>query len=47
MLHIVKRIEKLITRALIILLLLAIVLGTIELGRITILEIFAPVLLLY
>ena len=46
MLHIVERVEKFIIRALIILLLLAMVLGTIELGRITILEIFAPPLLL-
>ncbi len=46
MLNIVERIEKLIIRALIILLLLAMVLGTIELGRVTILEIFAPPFLL-
>lgn len=46
MLHIVERIEKLIIRALIILLLLAMVLGTIELGRVTILEVFAPPFLL-
>ena len=46
MLHIVERIEKLIIRALIILLLLAMILGTIELGRVTILEIFAPPFLL-
>jgi len=41
MLHVVEQIEKLIIRALIILL-LAMVLGTIELGRVTVLEIFAP-----
>ena len=46
MLKIVESVEKLIIRALIILLLLAMVLGTIELGRITILEIFAPPFLL-
>ena len=46
MLHVVERIEKLIIRALIILLLLAMVLGTIELGRVTILEVFAPPFLL-
>jgi len=46
MLHVVEQIEKLIIRALIILLLLAMVLGTIELGRVTILEIFAPPFLL-
>jgi len=46
MLHIVETIEKLIIRALIILLLLAMVLGTIELGRVTILEVFAPPFLL-
>ncbi len=46
MLHVVKIIEKLIIRALIILLLLAMVLGTIELGRLTILEVFAPPFLL-
>ncbi|MEJ7862357.1 MAG: phosphate-starvation-inducible PsiE family protein [Pyrinomonadaceae bacterium] len=46
MLHVVEQIEKLIIRALIILLLLAMVLGTIELGRVTILEVFAPPLLL-
>ncbi len=46
MLHIVETIEKLIIRTLIILLLLAMVLGTIELGRVTILEIFAPPFLL-
>ena len=46
MLNIVERIEKLIIRALIILLLLAMVLGTVELGRITILEVFAPPFLL-
>lgn len=37
MLNIVKRIEKLVIRALIILLLAAMVLGTLELGRVTIL----------
>lgn len=42
MLHIVETIEKLIIRALVILLLLVMVLGTIELGRVTILEVFAP-----
>ncbi len=46
MLHIVETIEKLIIRALVILLLLAMVLGTIELGRVTILEVFAPPFLL-
>lgn len=46
MLHVVEQIEKLIIRALIILLLLAMILGTIELGRVTILEIFAPPFLL-
>ncbi len=46
MLNIVEQIEKLIIRALIILLLLAMVLGTIELGRLTILEVFAPPFLL-
>lgn len=46
MLHVVERIEKLIIRALIILLLLAMVLGTIELARVTILEVFAPPFLL-
>ena len=46
MLKIVESVEKLIIRALIILLLLAMVLGTVELGRITILEIFAPPFLL-
>lgn len=46
MLHVVERIEQLIIGALIILLLAAIVLGTIELGRVTILEIFAPPFLL-
>ena len=46
MLSVVEQIEKLIIRALIILLLLAMVLGTIELGRVTILEIFAPPFLL-
>ena len=46
MLHVVEQIEKLIIRALIILLLLAMVLGTIELGRVTILEVFAPPFLL-
>ncbi len=46
MLHVVEQIEKLIIRVLIILLLLAMVLGTIELGRVTILEIFAPPFLL-
>lgn len=46
MLHVVEQIEKLIIRALIILLLLAMVLGTIELGRVTVLEIFAPPFLL-
>ncbi len=46
MLHIVETIEKLIVRALVILLLLAMVLGTVELGRITILEVFAPPFLL-
>ena len=47
MLKIVERIEKIIIRALIILLLLAMVLGTIELARLTVLEIFAaPFLLL-
>jgi uncharacterized membrane protein (DUF373 family) len=46
MLHIVETIEKLIIRTLIILLLLAMVLGTIELGRVTILEVFAPPFLL-
>ena len=46
MLHIVETIEKLIIRVLIILLLLAMVLGTIELGRVTILEVFAPPFLL-
>jgi uncharacterized membrane protein (DUF373 family) len=46
MLNIVEQIEKLIIRALIILLLMAMVLGTIELGRVTILEIFAPPFLL-
>ena len=46
MLHIVEQTEKLIIRALIILLLLAMVLGTLELGRVTILEIFAPPFLL-
>lgn len=45
MLHIVETIEKLIIRALVILL-LAMVLGTIELGRVTILEVFAPPFLL-
>ncbi len=46
MLNIVERIEKTIIRALIILLLLAMVLGTLELGRVTILEVFAPPFLL-
>lgn len=46
MLTVVERIEKLIIRALMILLLLAMVLGTIELGRVTLLEIFAPPFLL-
>ncbi len=46
MLHVVEQIEKLIIRALIILLLLAMVLGTIELGRVTVLEVFAPPFLL-
>ena len=46
MLRIVETIEKLIIRALVILLLLAMVLGTIELGRVTILEVFAPPFLL-
>lgn len=46
MLHIVETIEKLIIRALVILLLLAMVLGTFELGRVTILEVFAPPFLL-
>ncbi len=46
MLNIVEQIEKLIIRALIILLLLAMVLGTIELGRLTILEVFTPPFLL-
>ena len=46
MLHIVETIEKLIIRALVILLLVAMVLGTIELGRVTILEVFAPPFLL-
>lgn len=43
---IVERIEKIIIRILIILLLLAMVLGTVELARLTILEIFAPPFLL-
>ncbi len=42
MLHIVEQIEKLIIRALIILLLLALVLGTLELSRIMIVEIIEP-----
>ena len=42
MLHIVERIEKLIIRALIILLLVAMVLGTFELGRVLIVEIIEP-----
>ncbi|MBA2621896.1 MAG: phosphate-starvation-inducible PsiE family protein [Acidobacteria bacterium] len=46
MLNIVGQIEKLIIRALVILLLLAMVLGTIELARITVLEVFAPPFLL-
>lgn len=46
MLNIVDRIEKLLIRALIILLLLAMVLGTVELGRVTVLEVFAPPFLL-
>lgn len=46
MLKIVEQIEKLIIRALVILLLAAMVLGTIEVGRITLLEIFAPPFLL-
>ena len=46
MLNIVEQIEKLIIRGLIILLLLAMVLGTIELGRVMILEVFAPPFLL-
>jgi uncharacterized membrane protein (DUF373 family) len=46
MLKIVERVEKIIIRALIILLLLAMVLGTAELARLTILEIFAPPFLL-
>jgi uncharacterized membrane protein (DUF373 family) len=46
MLHIVETIEKLIIRTLVILLLLAMVLGTIELGRVMILEVFAPPFLL-
>jgi len=46
MLKIVDSIEKIIIRVLIILLLLAIILGTIELARVLILEIFAPPFLL-
>jgi len=46
MLKIVESVERYIIRALIILLLLAMVLGTIELGRVMILEIFAPPFLL-
>jgi uncharacterized membrane protein (DUF373 family) len=42
MLHIVEQIEKLIIRALIILLLLALVFGTVELGRIMFVEITEP-----
>ncbi|MEJ7699346.1 MAG: phosphate-starvation-inducible PsiE family protein [Pyrinomonadaceae bacterium] len=42
MLKIVDSIEKFIIRALIIMMLAAILLGTIELGRVLILEIFAP-----
>jgi len=42
MLHLVEQIEKLIIRALIILLLVAMVLGTFELGRVLIVEIIEP-----
>jgi len=46
MLKIVDSIEKFIIHALIIMMLAAILLGTIELGRVLILEIFAPPLFL-